>query len=140
MFGVQGKGKKGDPPFDHATRNGWLKHKDGQYYDALHVKRSIVILWLVEAFGGVCGAADAALHPPASARLARRSEGKNATDRTRYGRTRASTRSFVTHHLQQLSKAAVMHNAENIANQADHTHASDRRSMAAGRMRAWGGA
>lgn len=35
VFGVQGKGKKGDAPFDHAKRNGWLKHKNGQYYDAL---------------------------------------------------------------------------------------------------------
>ena len=41
--------------------------------------------------------------------LARRSEGKNATDRTRYGQTRASPRRFYTHHMQQLSRAVGMY-------------------------------
>ena len=50
-------------------------------------------------------------------KLARRSEGKNATDRTRYGQTRASPRRFYTHHMQQLSRAAVMYDARALAKQ-----------------------
>ena len=43
--------------------------------------------------------------------LARRSTGKGATDRTRYGTTRISTKSFYTHHGQMLVKAAVVYDA-----------------------------
>ena len=43
--------------------------------------------------------------------------GKGATDRTVYGTTRVSTRSFYTHHTQQMSKAAVMHDAKAIRRQ-----------------------
>ena len=50
-------------------------------------------------------------------KLAKRSEGPNATDRTRYGRLRGSTRSFLRHHLQQLVKAAVVGDAEAILRQ-----------------------
>ena len=49
--------------------------------------------------------------------LARRSEGKNATDRTRYGQTRTSPRKFCTHHMQQLSRAVVMYDARALAKQ-----------------------
>ena len=48
VFGTEGKGKKGDAPMDHTTGRGWVKSKRGQYYDALHVKRCIVVLWLFE--------------------------------------------------------------------------------------------
>ena len=57
---------------------------------------------LVEATGGVC--------PHACAhgrRLAERARAKGGTDRTEYGRSRGSTRSFYVHHMQQISKAAV---------------------------------
>ena len=47
--------------------------------------------------------------------LARRSGGKNATDHTRYGRTRASPRKFYTPHMQQLSRAVVMYDARALA-------------------------
>ena len=45
--------------------------------------------------------------------LARRSHGKGATDRTRYGTTRISTKSFYmyTHHEQMLVKLAVVYDA-----------------------------
>ena len=42
---------------------------------------------------------------------ARRSRGNGGTDRTRYGATRVSTKSFYTHHGQMLVKAAVMYDA-----------------------------
>ena len=35
-------------------------------------------------------------------------------DRTQYGDTRISTKSFYVHHAQMLSKAAVMHDAKAI--------------------------
>ena len=37
-----------------------------------------------------------------------------AYDRTRYGRTRATPTSFVTHHTQQISKAAVVNDSKAI--------------------------
>ena len=43
--------------------------------------------------------------------LARRSRGKGATDRTRYGTTCISTKSFYTHHGQMLVKAALVYDA-----------------------------
>ena len=45
------------------------------------------------------------------------SMGKGATDRTTYGGTRISTKSFYVHHSQMLSKAAVMHDAKAIRKQ-----------------------
>jgi len=49
-------------------------------------------------------------------KLANRSKGHGAYDRTRYGRTRASPTSFVTHHTQQISKAAVVNDSRAILN------------------------
>ena len=43
-----------------------------------------------------------------------RSKGKGAADRTRYGRTLISTKSFFVHHTQQMAKAAVMYDARAI--------------------------
>ena len=67
---------------------------------------------IVEAYGGIgrrgrrqCAA------------LAERAKGKSATDRTRYGTTRASTRSYYVHHTQQIVKAAVMYDAQAIRKQ-----------------------
>ena len=39
---------------------------------------------------------------------------KRAVDRTRYGTTRISTKSYFTHHTQQIAKAAVMYDARAI--------------------------
>jgi hypothetical protein len=47
-------------------------------------------------------------------RLARRSKDPGAVDRTEYGRHRCSPRTFVVHHRQRLSKAAVMFDAKAI--------------------------
>ena len=47
-------------------------------------------------------------------RLARRANKKGARDATKYGGTRLSTRSFYTHHVQRMSKAAVLFDAINI--------------------------
>ena len=49
--------------------------------------------------------------------LARRAKGKGAHDRTRYGTARASTKAFVKHHTQRISKAAVIYDAMAIRKQ-----------------------
>ena len=67
------------------------------------------MLLLVEATGGIAPAARAHI-----SKLARRSEGKGAADRTKYGGTRISTKSFYIHHCQMLAKAAVMWDAKAI--------------------------
>ena len=41
-------------------------------------------------------------------------KGKGAADRTRYGRTRSSTKLFFVHHTQQMAKAAVTYDARAI--------------------------
>ena len=77
-------------------------------HDALG-KGSKVVLALVETLGGVS--------PPLARqyrRLARRTRGKYAVDRTQYGRTRASPTSYLTHHTQLLVKAVVMADAKAI--------------------------
>ena len=67
---------------------------------------------IVEALGGITRRTRAVVE-----RHARRAKGKGAIDRTKYGSTRVSPRSFLTHHLQQLSKAAVIFDAMAIHKQ-----------------------
>ena len=106
---------RGQSRHHHADR--WRPTR-GRALSAVHttlvlfVKRLRVILLLVEATGGIAPAARAHI-----AKLARRSTGSGATDRTRYGGTRISTKSFYVHHSQMLSKAAVMHDAIAIRKQ-----------------------
>jgi len=73
------------------------------------VKRILTIPFIVEAYGGI---GDRALRQCRV--LAKRSRGRNAIDRTVYGDTRVSTRSFFAHHTQAISKAAVHLDARNI--------------------------
>ena len=49
--------------------------------------------------------------------LAQRAKGKGARDRTRYSKARSGTKSFLTHHLRRVSKAAVVHDAMAIRKQ-----------------------
>ena len=67
---------------------------------------------IVEATGGITPSFRAHLH-----RLERRSTGKHATDRTRYGSARTSTKSFYAHHVQRISTAAVKWDAKAIRHQ-----------------------
>ena len=50
-------------------------------------------------------------------RVARRVQVKGARDGTMYGRLRISTKSFVAHHVQRMSRAAVYNDARNICEQ-----------------------
>mmetsp|Transcript_16949 Transcript_16949/g.34258 ORF Transcript_16949/g.34258 Transcript_16949/m.34258 type:complete len:277 (-) Transcript_16949:546-1376(-) len=85
---------------------------------------SRVVPVIVEATGGIAPTRAYMRY------LARRSHGKGATDRTRYGTTRISTKSFYTHHGQMLVKAAVVYDSlainKHIVNQRQklyHEHA-----------------
>ena len=106
-YGLKQRGSPRDRPFDHKTGKGYVAPHKGHYHDALYVKRLRVIMLLVEATGGISPAACAHI-----SMLARRSRGRGATDRTRYGGTRISTKSFYVHHSQMLAKAAVVYNAK----------------------------
>ena len=100
---------RGNGRYDHSTGKGRVEIHKGHYHDALHNKRSTVIVNLVEATGG--------LSPPAAGRvwrLARRASVKGARDGTQYGKLRISPQSFVVHHVQRISRAAVIGDARNI--------------------------
>ena len=73
------------------------------------VKRTRVELTLVEVTGGVAPATRADVR-----HLARRARKRGARDGTKYGKTRISTRSYYTHHMQRLSRSAVLYDAKMI--------------------------
>ena len=97
---------------DPATGTGRVDAHDGDYHDALVRKRSKVTAFIVETPGGIAPESRAALR-----RLARRARAKGARDRTVYGSTRISTRSYLTHHTQRIVKGVVMYDALNIIQQ-----------------------
>jgi hypothetical protein len=112
IYGARERGRQQDGPLKHDTGRGWVRGVRGHYHDAIVRKRTRVCAMIVEAYGGIgrrgrrqCAA------------LAERAKGKSATDRTRYGTTRASTRSHYVHHTQQIAKAAVMYDAQAIRKQ-----------------------
>ena len=72
-------------------------------------KGNKVNMMIVETLGGIAPHSRAFLR-----RHARRASAKGARDKTKYGTTRVSTRSFYTHHTQRLSTAAVRLDAKNI--------------------------
>ena len=108
-YGLKQRGSPRDKPLDHKTGKGYVAPHKGHYHDALYVKKLRLVLLLVEALGGISPSARAHI-----GKLARRSEGKGATDRTKYGGTRISASKFYVHHSQMLSKAAVVHDAKAI--------------------------
>ena len=81
-------------------------------YDAKWVKKAITRLVLVETLGGIAPPTKQFLHV-----FAKEAAGSK-TDRTEYGAASASASSFVVHHTQQISMAAVAGDAENINKQA----------------------
>ena len=128
VVGCKERGRQVDGPLDHSTGKGWVKdHAYGkgwvktdtgwkwmgaQYYDAKWVKKAITRLVLVETLGGIAPPTKQFLHV-----FAKEAAGIN-TDRTVYGAASASASSFVVHHTQQISMAAVAGDAENINKQA----------------------
>ena len=101
-----------DGLMNHTSGKGWVAAKKGDYHDALVNKRSRVIPAAIESTGG--------MSPPLRAQmrcLEGRAKGAGASDRTKYGKTRISTRSYFKHHVQQISKAAVLGDANAIEQQ-----------------------
>ena len=114
ILGCAARGAPSDGPFDHATGKGWVAQHDGHYKDAL-LKGDIVVPWIIENTGGI------APHPRAVLRrYARRARGKDATDRTAYGRSRVSTTSHYTHHAQRIVTSVQRCDAQNIREGAGH--------------------
>ena len=111
ILGCKQRGRRGMKAMDHATGIGWVQPVSGQYADALRRGQTVVCA-IVESTGGVTPSFRAHV-----ARLTRRSTGKQATDRTRYGLARVSTKSFYVHHMQRMSTAAVMYDARAIRHQ-----------------------
>ena len=87
-----------------------------QYYDAKWVKKAITRLVLVETLGGIAPPTKQFLHV-----FAKEAAGTN-TDRTVYGAASASASSFVVHHTQQISMAAVTGDAENTVALPQYVH------------------
>ena len=106
-LGCQARGRATDPPFDSSTGRGRVEAVHGHCHDALVVKRNKVIVWLVEASGGIAPQPLARLH-----RNSRLAASRGARDRTKYGLSRASPRSYLTHHIQRIAFAAVRANAK----------------------------
>ena len=79
----------------------------GHYHEALVVKRNKVIVWLVEASGGIAPQPLARLH-----RNSRLATSRGARDGTKYGLSRLSPRSYLAHHIQRIAFAAVRANAK----------------------------
>ena len=93
------------------TGKGWVKSHTGSYTDALK-KGSRVIPAVVEAgTGGISPHFGAQI-----GHLSRRATAKGARDRTRYGTSRTSTRSYFVHHVQQISLVATTGDARAIMN------------------------
>ena len=112
IFGCRERGRKGDGPLSHATGKGWVKAKKGHYEDAIVRKRTRVCAMLVEALGGIERAGRKQIGV-----LSERTKGRNAVDRTKYGTARDSPKQYYTHHMQQISKAAVVYDAMAIRKQ-----------------------
>ena len=53
ILGCRRRGRKRDGPLNHHTGKGYVAEVRGDYYDALFVKRSRVIPFIVEAMGGI---------------------------------------------------------------------------------------
>jgi len=106
ILGCKERGLPRQGPMDHATGKGWVAAKKGDYHDALTKKRSRVVAAVIEATGGQSPALRAEMR-----RLEQRAKGAGASDRTKYGTSRCSARSYVVHHTQRISLAAAMYDA-----------------------------
>ena len=107
-LGCKGRGLPGDPPFNSAIGKGRIQPVVGDYRDALVNKGNRVIVWVVESTGGIAPEPYGRLR-----RNARFAKSKNARDGTTYGFSRLSPRSYLQHHTQRISAAAVVSDAQN---------------------------
>ena len=81
-------------------------------HDALKNKRSNVVTFIVESTAAITPRARKYCYE-----LKGRTEGRGATDRTKYGENRNSPNKFIPHHVQRISKAVVMFDSLAICKQ-----------------------
>ena len=109
VLGCKERGHPAEPVFDHATGRGWTAQRRGDYDDALHIKNNAVVPFIVEATGGIAPRGERALKFAAR----RASSVKHGRDGTRYSKIRRGI-SYLAHHMQTISAAAVIGDAANI--------------------------
>jgi hypothetical protein len=108
IYGCAKRGRRADGPFNHATGRGYVEAKKGHYDDGIKKKNNMVVAVVVESFGGIGTRAQRAFKFAAR----RAGDKKRGRDGTKYSRTRPA--SFLTHHMRQISSAAVITDAYNI--------------------------
>ena len=103
VLGLKQVGSRDDDPYDRATGAGFIAACNGQYADALS-KGVGVSLLVAETTGALAASFMTILRL-----LARQTRLPGATDNTRCGEGRASPRSFLTHHVANISTAEMGH-------------------------------
>ena len=98
---------------DHSTGRGRVDGKVGHYDDARR-KGFKVVLWLVETPGGIERGARRHLYT-----LSKRITGKKGQDRTKYSTHPLAPKTYVAHHMQRLSAAAVKGDAKGVRKRAN---------------------
>ena len=114
VFGLAQIGDPGDRAFDRTTGKGFVAAYQGDYSDAL-AKGHGVSLHHAESTGALGVVFMATLRI-----LARQSRLKGATDYTRYGAGRASSKAFLTHHVANISTAIQVADANSVLAAASH--------------------
>ena len=113
MLGLKQVGSRDDAPYDRMTGAGFVAACDGQYADALSKGVGVSTLLVAETTGALAASFTTILRL-----LARQTRLPGATDNTRYGEGRASPRSFLTHHVANISTAIQAADAQTILNAA----------------------
>ena len=112
--GCQARGSERKGPFDHSTGKSWVQERRGDYYDAIHIKKYRTLLFLVESSGGI-----GVNGQEQCVRLSKRARGHIGADPTTYSALRTSPKTFLTHHIQQITKAAIFYDAKAILKAVD---------------------
>ena len=112
VLGLKQVGSRDDAPYDRMTGAGFVAACNGQYTDALS-KGAGVSLLVAETTGALAASFMTILRL-----LARQTRLPGATDNTRYGEGRASPRSFLTHHVANISTSIQAADAQTILNAA----------------------
>jgi hypothetical protein len=113
VLGLKQVGSRDDAPYDRMTGAGFVAACDGQYADALSKGVGVSTLLVAETTGALAASFTTILRL-----LARQTRLPGATDNTRYGEGRASPRSFLTHHVANISTAIQAADAQTILNAA----------------------
>jgi hypothetical protein len=113
VLGLKQVGSRHDAPYDRVTGAGFVATCNGQYALVEPPKGVGVSLLVAETTGALAASFMTILRL-----LARQTRLPGATDNTRYGEGRASPRSFLTHHVANISTAIQAADAQTILNAA----------------------